>query len=96
MPALTSITDVDREPAGLEAMRGKHHVATASPARALWALAAGAIALGAIAIGTLAIGRLAIGRARVRRLEIDELVVRRLRVTGELQVPEEPPSGGEP
>jgi hypothetical protein len=36
----------------------------------------------------VAIGRLAIGRARIRRLEIDELVVRRLRITEQLQTPD--------
>ena len=51
-------------------------------------VAIGALALGALAIGALAIGRLMIGRARIRRLEIDELVVRRLRITGDMQVPD--------
>jgi hypothetical protein len=51
------------------------------------ALALGAFAIGALAIGALAIGRLAIGRARIRRLEIDELVVRKLRVVDELEIP---------
>jgi hypothetical protein len=60
------------------------------PSQAFGALALGAIAIGALAIGALAIGRLAIGRARIRRLEIDELVVRRLRVTEELEVPPTP------
>jgi hypothetical protein len=55
--------------------------------RALGAFALGAAAIGALAIGALAIGRLAIGRARIGRLEIDELLVRRLRVIEELQVP---------
>lgn len=66
--------------------------ALATGAQALGALAVGAIALGALAIGALAIGRLAIGRARIRRVEIDELVVRKLRVTDELQVPSQPDS----
>jgi hypothetical protein len=62
------------------------------PARAVGprvpgALALAAIAVGALAIGALAIGRLAIGRARIRRVEIDELVVGKLRVTEELQLP---------
>lgn len=52
------------------------------------ALAIGALAIGALAIGAIAIGRLAIGRARIRRLEIDELVVRRLRITEEAQMPD--------
>jgi hypothetical protein len=51
-------------------------------------LALGAVALGAFAIGAVAIGRLAIGRARIKRLEIDELIVRRLRVIEEVEVPE--------
>ena len=51
-------------------------------------LAVGAIAIGALAIGALAIGRLSIGRVRIRRVEIDDLVVRRLRVTDELELPE--------
>jgi hypothetical protein len=55
--------------------------------RAIGAFALGAAAIGALAIGALAIGRLAIGRARIGRLEIDELLVRRLRVIEELQVP---------
>jgi hypothetical protein len=55
--------------------------------QALGAIAIGAIAMGALAIGALAIGRLAIGRARIRRLEIDELVVRYLRVTEQLETP---------
>jgi hypothetical protein len=56
-------------------------------ARALGAFALGAAAIGALAVGALAIARLAIGRARIGRLEIDELLVRRLRVIEELQVP---------
>jgi len=56
-------------------------------AQAVGALALAAVAVGALAIGALAIGRLAIGRARFRRLEIDELVVRHLRVTEQLQTP---------
>jgi hypothetical protein len=31
-----------------------------------------------------------VARARIRRLEIDELVVHRLRVTGEVELPREP------
>lgn len=61
--------------------------ASAVGAKAIWGVAIGAIAIGALAIGALAIGRLAIGRARIRRLEIDDLVVRRLRIAEELQVP---------
>lgn len=53
----------------------------------LGALAIGAVAVGAVAVGALAIGTLAVGRARIRRLEIDELVVRKLRLTEEWQVP---------
>jgi len=59
---------------------------------ALGAAAVGAAALGAIAVGALAVGRLAIGQARIRRVEIDELVVRRLRITEELSVPQDPGS----
>jgi hypothetical protein len=57
-------------------------------AKAIGALAVGAFAIGALAIGAVVIGRLAIGRTRIRRLEVDELVVRRLRITDELQVPD--------
>ena len=57
-------------------------------AKAIGALAIGAFAFGALAIGALAIGSLAIGRTRIRRVEIDDLVVRRLRITDELQVPD--------
>ena len=56
-------------------------------AQAIGALAIGAIAFGALAIGALAIGSLAIGRTRIRRIEVDDLVVRRLRIIEELQVP---------
>ena len=56
--------------------------------QALGALAIGAIAIGALAVGALAIGWLSIGRARVRRVEIGDLIVRRLRITGELELPE--------
>ena len=55
--------------------------------RALGAFALGAAAIEALAVGALAIGRRAIGRARIGRLEIDELLVRRLRVIEEIQVP---------
>ena len=58
-----------------------------SGGRAVGAFALGAVAVGALAIGAVAIGRLAIGRARIRRMEIDELVVGRLRVTDEMQLP---------
>ena len=47
-----------------------------------------------VAVGALAVGRLAVGQARIRRVEIDELVVRRLRITEELQVPHNPDSKG--
>jgi hypothetical protein len=59
---------------------------------ALGAVVIGAAALGAVAVGALAVGRLAVGKARIRRVEIDELVVRRLRITEELQVPQGPRS----
>jgi len=65
--------------------------AQATGTQAIGTLTLAALAVGALAIGALAIGRLAIGRARIRRLEIDELVVRRLRVTEQLQTP---PDGG--
>jgi len=57
---------------------------------AIGTLAVGAIAIGALAIGALAIGWLSIGRARIRRVEIGDLVVRRLRITDELELPEQP------
>lgn len=56
---------------------------------ALGALAVGALAVGALAIGALAIGRLKIGRARIARLEVDEFVVGNLRVTGQLDLPDQ-------
>jgi hypothetical protein len=56
-------------------------------AQAIAALGYGALAIGALAIGAVAIGRVAIGRVQVRRVEIDELVVRRLRVSEDLQTP---------
>lgn len=55
---------------------------------AIGSVALGALAIGALAVGALAIGRLAIGRTRIRRLEIDELVVRRLRITEDMQGPD--------
>jgi hypothetical protein len=61
--------------------------ASAIGTSALGSVVIGALALGALATGALAIGRLVIGRARIRRLEIDELVVRKLRVTDEVQTP---------
>jgi hypothetical protein len=61
--------------------------ASAVGATVIWGVAIGSIAIGALAIGALAIGGLAIGRARFRRLEIDDLVVRKLRITDELQAP---------
>jgi hypothetical protein len=57
-------------------------------AKAIGALAVGAVAIGALAIGALAIGRLTIGRTRIRRIEVDDLVVRRLYITEELQIPQ--------
>ena len=64
----------------------------AAGARFVGAFALGAAAIGALAIGAVAIGRLAVGRARIRRVEIDELIVRRLRVVDELNLPGNPPS----
>ena len=64
--------------------------ASAIGAEAIGTLILGALAIGALAIGAVAIGRLAVGRARIRRLEIDELVVRRLRITEQLQTPDAP------
>ena len=62
--------------------------ASAIGTSAIGSVVVGALAIGALAIGALAIGRLVIGRARIRRVVIDELVVRRLRITEELQVPD--------
>jgi len=62
-------------------------VQTLVASHAIGAMAFGAFAVGAVAIGALAIGKLVIERARIRRLEIDELVVRRLRVSEELDIP---------
>jgi len=62
------------------------------PAQAIGALALGALAVGALAVGAVAIGRLMIGRAQIRRVEIDELVVGKLRVTEEWQIPSGPPA----
>jgi hypothetical protein len=64
--------------------------ALAVGAKAIGTLAIGALAIGALAIGAVAIGRLVVRRARIRRIEIDELVVRRLRITEELQGPDKP------
>jgi hypothetical protein len=61
--------------------------ASAIGTSAIGAVALGALAIGALAIGALAIGRLMVGRARIRRLEIDELVVRKLRITEQAQMP---------
>ena len=66
--------------------------ASATGAEAIGTLILGALAIGALAIGAVAIGRLVIGRARIRRVEIDELVVRRLRITEQLQTPPESPN----
>jgi hypothetical protein len=77
-------------PGGREESTAVHAPASAAPA--IGALALGAVAIGALAVGALAIGRLAIGRARIRRVEIDELVVGKLRVTEELQIPPSPAS----
>src|SRR5262245_53519350 len=63
--------------------------ASAIGAEAIGTLILGAFAIGALAIGAVAISRLAINRARIRRLEIDELVVRRVRITEELQTPDQ-------
>ncbi|MET0499035.1 MAG: hypothetical protein ABW106_12300 [Steroidobacteraceae bacterium] len=60
--------------------------------KAIGTLAIGAIAIGALAVGALTIGWLSIGRARIRRVEIGDLVVRRLRITHELELPEKPKS----
>jgi hypothetical protein len=62
--------------------------ANATGTMAIGSAVIGALAIGALAIGALAIGRLVIGRARIRRLEIDELVVRRIRITEAVQVPD--------
>jgi hypothetical protein len=59
-------------------------------AQAIGSLALGALAVGALALGAVAIGRIVVGRARIRRVEIDELVVRKLRVTEDLSVPQAP------
>lgn len=47
----------------------------------MWAL--GACAVGAIAVGYLAVRQLEIRRARVRRLIVDDLLIKRLRQSGE-------------
>ena len=57
-------------------------------AQAIGTKALGTLAIGALAIGALTIGWLSIGRARIRRVEIGDLVVRRLRITDELVLPE--------
>jgi hypothetical protein len=74
-----------RNPLDRRLARGTHKELGA--ARSLGAFALGAAAIGALAVGALAIGRLAIGRARIGRLEIDELLVRRLNVIEDIQVP---------
>jgi hypothetical protein len=68
-------------------IRLRHFAGSGGGAQALAAFALRALAIGALAIGAVAIGALAIGSARIRRIEIDELVVRRLRVTEDLQLP---------
>lgn len=86
-----------RNPPGFGPPPGSRHLrlysqsigAEAIGATAIGSLAVGALAIGALALGALAIGRLAIGRARIRRVEIDELVVRRLRITEKMQLPDE-------
>lgn len=70
--------------------------ASAIGAEAIGTLLLGAFAVGALAIGAMAIGRLAVGRARIRKLEIDELVVRRLRITEQLQSPDRSAAPGPP
>jgi len=60
---------------------------------ALGSMVMGAIAVGALAIGALSIGRVFAGRVRIRRLAIDELVVLRVRVTGEFTAPPSSPEG---
>ena len=74
-------------PHAADASRPLQSRITGGRSRAWGALALGAIAVGALAVGAVVIGRLVIGRARIRRLDIDELVVRKLHVTDELQVP---------
>ena len=73
-------------------MNAPDNRAFALAGHALGAVAVGAAALGAVAVGALAVGRLAVGQARIRRVEIDELVVRRLRITEEFEVPPGPGS----
>ena len=74
-------------PARSRALATRSAFAARPHAGAAGALAVGAFALGAVAVGCLAIGRLAVGRARIRRLELDTLVVRKLKITEQLQVP---------
>jgi hypothetical protein len=71
----------------LESTGAKAIGASAIGTSAIGSVVIGALAVGALAIGAVAIGRLAIGRARLRRVEIDELIVRRLRITEEVHVP---------
>jgi hypothetical protein len=74
----------------LESIDKVHHRSLRSEsvgAKAVGALAVGAIAFGALAFGAVAIGALAIGRARIRRVEIDDLVVRRLRILEDVDLP---------
>ena len=82
------VRDRGVQPSTSESGDSSRPAVTASPARAVGALALGALALGALAIGAIARLPMAIGRARVRRLEIDELIVRKLRVTDDLHVPD--------
>lgn len=95
-----SVTHDKRAACGAEVTRypaveigGQGIGAEAIGAQAIGVLAISAVAVGALAIGALAIGRLVIGRARIRRLEIDELVVRRLRITEDLQMLQNHDSG---
>jgi uncharacterized protein YndB with AHSA1/START domain len=75
---------------GLQAIGALAVGAAALGAIAIGAIAVGRLAVCRLAIGRLAIGRAAVGRARIPRLEIDELVVARLRITDELEVPRPP------
>ncbi len=77
----------DADSRELRGGRPQSRSALAVGAAVFGAVALGAVAIGAVALGAVAIGRMAIRRARIHRLEIDELVVRRLRITEELDTP---------
>ncbi len=83
-----TLSESDRYYLRSQKIGGQAIGAQATGTKAIGTLAVGAIAIGALAIGALAIGYLSIGRVRIRRIEVGDLVVRRLRIIDELELPE--------